>query len=242
MLTLTPEEAQVWIADLSVNDLSIEQQFTFLSPEEKTRANRLHFPHHRQRFITSHFILRRLLSAYLNVAPSDVFLQLNPHGKPMITDPNPSQLEFNMAHSQDVALYAFRHRHPIGIDLEKIQEAAKPDVLKRFFSASEQQAWHALPHDQQIMAFYRLWARKEAVIKALGKGLSYPLQDFSVAIDDRDERIDIDSTPWWLYPLHLHPDYAMAIATAQPLSRLRCFTWTGEGAIAEPKLCHEQTY
>lgn len=151
MLTLTPEEAQVWIADLSVHDLSIEQQFTFLSPEEKARANRLHFPHHRQRFITSHFILRRLLSAYLNVVPSAVHLQLNGHGKPLVADPNPAQLEFNMAHSKDIALYAFCHRHPIGIDVETIQAVAKPDVLKRFFSATEQQAWHALPHDQQIM-------------------------------------------------------------------------------------------
>lgn len=242
MLTLTSQVAHVWIANLAIHDLSQEQQFCFLSAEEQKRANRLHFPDHRRRFVTSHFILRRLLSAYSKLTPTDIHLQVNAHGKPFLNEPNSHQLEFNMAHSHDVALYAFCRQQPLGIDLEKIQDAAKPDVLKRFFSASEQAAWHALPESEQREAFYRLWARKEAVIKALGKGLSHPLQNFSVATDNVVENIEIDQTHWHLYPLNLHPGYAMALATAQGLSALRCFEWTGEGAICEPKLCYEQRW
>jgi len=125
-----------------------------------------------------------------------------------------------MAHSNDRALYAITLNHAVGIDIEKMRKKYNPAIVKRYFSPTENQAFNVLPEQEKIAAFYRIWARKEALIKANGRGLHLPLNTFSVAIDSRIETILLEQQAWTLLSLNVASDYQAALASNQIIKQI----------------------
>ena len=96
-------------------------------------------------------------------------------------------LRFNLAHSHELALYAFTRGREIGVDIEYLRALPDADqIADRFFSARENATLQALPASQRRQAFFNCWTRKEAYIKAIGKGLSQPLDQFEVSLAPGD--------------------------------------------------------
>ena len=161
--------------------------------------------------------LRALLAAYLGIEAQRLILADDAYGRPMLGAAHGQALGFNWSHSGPHALVALgRHVAP-GIDIEV--QRARPralEIARRFFTAEEADALAALPSDQRSAAFLDLWTAKEAVLKALGRGLAFGLHRLSIArtaegLALRQLEHD-DVSAWQLRPLAL--DAAMVAALA----------------------------
>jgi 4'-phosphopantetheinyl transferase len=166
--------------------------WSLLSPLERARADRFRSAAHRRHYIIARARLRQLLAERLRIKPASIGLIVTAHGKPMLAPAHAaSGLEFNLSHSDTLAIYALSRGRPVGIDIEPVRDIADADDLAaRFFSAAEAAAYRALPAARRNLAFLTCWTRKEAFVKALGDGLSHPLETFDVTLDpDEPARI-----------------------------------------------------
>jgi 4'-phosphopantetheinyl transferase len=195
-----------------------------LSPDETARAERFKFDVHRNRFIAARTILRRLLSQYLNHAPDSLQFEYTSYGKPYLPH---SSIFFNLSHANEWALYAISLEEKTGVDIEHV----KPDrdmenIAARFFSNTENQWLKKIPEDKKQEAFFRIWTCKEAFIKAIGEGLSFPLKDFDVAIVDHSARIvsinqnEKEAALWSCVALDPVENYTAALAIRSPVEQL----------------------
>ena len=97
------------------------------------------------------------------------------HGKPYA--PSLPGLDLNLSHAKNHVLLAFARNQPLGVDLERIdRRLAIEDLARRFFAPEEADALDRVPADERLPAFLRLWTCKEAVLKAIGAGLSFGLE------------------------------------------------------------------
>jgi 4'-phosphopantetheinyl transferase len=183
-LALPANKIHVWCAKLEQTPASIRQSFQGLSQDERERAQHFHFERDRRRFIVSHGALRVILGRYLRIEPDHVSFDYAPHGKPYLAQAlNPCGIQFNMAHSNELAVYIFARGREAGIDVEYVHPIPELDqIAARFFSASENLVLRAIPAGQRVEAFFNCWTRKEAYIKALGVGLAQPLDQFQVSL------------------------------------------------------------
>ncbi len=212
----------------------VEQFSRILSADEMNRALRFRFEEHRQRFIIARAVLRQILQLYTERSASDIVFLQGERGKPYLQD-NPLDLQFNVSHSHDMAVYAFTTQAEIGVDIEKIEPRFSDGVAERFFSQDECRELSKLPEDQRITAFYHLWAGKEAIIKALGEGLFVPLTSFSVDLQQQKQKIMLQHRAHE-YVFHLeyfaaHPEYQSAFATAQSVEDIHHRQWTTSHTI-----------
>ena len=172
----------VWraIVDIPFARLQVYQET--LSPAERERARRLTLSRHQRRFTAARGILRHILARYLRTAPRDIRFESDPFGKPFFQGPVDQPLHFNVAHSQQLALYAVSRDFEVGIDLEGDRDSLDhAGLAERICSADELMTFQKLPQAEQRAAFFRCWTRKEAFVKAVGKGFSFPLKNVAVS-------------------------------------------------------------
>jgi 4'-phosphopantetheinyl transferase len=135
-------------------------------------------------FIVARAVLRMILGRYLQIEPKQVQFSYGYHGKPELAERlGDTELRFNLAHSHELALYAFTRGREIGVDIEYLRFIPDAEqIAASFFSAGEIAALQALPANQRQMAFFACWTSKEAYVKAVGKGLALPLDQFEVSL------------------------------------------------------------
>lgn len=167
----------VAIADLDAIDT--DELLTALSPEERERAASFRFARDGRRFALRRGWLRHLLAEETGVAPDALRFAVGAHGKPHL--PAVPHLHFNLAHSAGVALATIGDV-PLGCDIEACDPAkADPPVAERLFSPAERASLAPLSGPAWTATFFDIWVRKEAYVKAIGTGLSTPLQSVSVS-------------------------------------------------------------
>lgn len=156
-----------------------------LSVEERERAARFHFPEHARRFEVAHGRLRQLLGEVLQVAPGSLRFTVAEHGKPQIAgDARDHDLRFNLSHSGGWGLVGWARGRDIGVDVECWRAMQDESALvHRFFSQAEIADYLSLPLPARSAGFFNCWTRKEAYIKAVGRGLGLPLDSFDVTIN-----------------------------------------------------------
>lgn len=174
---LKPCRIDIWQYPLHI---SFENANRLLSTDEQARAQRYHFIRHQHRFTVARAMLRIILSRYLIQPPANISLNYNQHGKPQLTNNN--ALEFNLSHSCDMAILAIGKKFPLGIDLEFFSARPYLGIGKHLFSAQENIGLTQIDPKLKPLAFFHIWAQKEAFIKACGLGLTYPTQQFNVPI------------------------------------------------------------
>jgi 4'-phosphopantetheinyl transferase len=189
-----------------------------LTPDERQRAARFAFDHLRHSFTLARGALRILLGRSLDAAPGEIRFTYGAKGKPGLVDQG--RARFNLSHSGALALIAITLDCEIGVDIEQIRPM--PDlhgIASRFFSAEEEVDLMSLDEDQRVAGFFRCWTRKEAYIKAIGDGLSAPLDDFAVSLRPgapaRMLHLGGDTkqaAEWTLQDLVIEPGYAAAVA------------------------------
>ena len=181
-LILSEEEVHIWRADLELDEYFQSSFLKLLSPDEKNRAQKFRFAKDSRNFIAARGILRSLIGKYLEINPAEISFQYSKFGKPGIANNN--SLQFNISHSQNIALFAFTKKFNIGVDVEFVNPNIEvKDIAAKFFSTNEIMNLLALPEQQQALGFFNCWTRKEAFIKAVGEGLSFPLDKFEVSLE-----------------------------------------------------------
>jgi 4'-phosphopantetheinyl transferase len=212
---LVAHEIDIWVARL---DLPEAAGADVLSVMEHARAESFRSEAARMRFVARRAALRTVLSAYTGVAPASIAFDANDYGKPVLVSDR--TLSFSTSHSESVALIALGRCRLIGIDVERVREAATDDeVAARFFTRNEAASLALADAEDRVRCFFNVWTRKEAIVKALGRGLSIPLDSFEVTMR-LDESAAI--TSWnipgaakadlQLYHLEPYPGYIGALA------------------------------
>ncbi len=129
--------------------------------------------------MASRGLLRHLLGQYLGTRPDKVTICVAEHGKPFVRHP----LQFSVTHSGDIIAYAFCLGTKVGIDIERIDPAIDMSHLaKRIFSEPELHFFRGLSHCEKISVLFATWTRKEALLKALGTGLTNPMSEIELPI------------------------------------------------------------
>jgi len=210
----------------------VERLHDWLSPEERDRAARYHFEVDRRRFAETRGMLRLLLGHYAGCAPADVRFETGPMGKLHLPPPF-QRIRFNVSHSHEWALIALALDRDVGVDVEHHRPLHHDlfAIATRFFAPAEVEALRALEPAQQQPAFYRIWSRKEAFIKATGQGVSAGLDTFSVSSDTGPAvtlrvfgRPD-EEARWTMRSLDMGPDYGAAVAVEGKDFELRLWEW-----------------
>lgn len=238
--TLGAGQVHVWRIEAGAATTALRP---LLIAAEAARADRFRADRDRDRFVQFRAALRQVLGRHLGLAPVRVPLAEGPHGKPCLApEAGLPDLQFNLAHSGDLALLALCAAAPVGIDLEQARPFPRADRLAaRVFSATERAAYADLPPAAREAAFLRGWTRKEAYLKATGDGLTVPLDHVSVTLAPEAPPLllEVEGRPgapatWRLHDLgHMLPGAFGALATPLPDADLRWFVHDFNG-VADP--------
>ncbi|HEX3819920.1 MAG TPA: 4'-phosphopantetheinyl transferase superfamily protein [Candidatus Sulfotelmatobacter sp.] len=214
-------EVHLWRRSLGASPPAIDACFALLAPDEREKAQRFRVERPRSDYILTRGTLRSLLAGYLCRTPQDFSFQYTTYGKPFLADHR--ELQFNVSHTDGLALLAFVRDREIGVDVEKVR--AQSDVKKlaeRFFSDRERDGLRDLAGEELHAAFFRCWTRKEAYIKAKGDGLSLPLHQFDVSVAPNQAQALLATRPdpseagrWKISDVPVQSGYAAAVAIEQ---------------------------
>ena len=219
-------EVHIWLAHLPIARARLKEFAQLLSAEERERAARFRFATHQERSQIARGILRSLLGRYLGCDARAISFSCNAHGKPELVD---SAFHFNTSHSGDYAVFAITQAGRVGVDIEQLRREMfeHEAIAQRHFAPGEQQQLSAVPEEERAAAFFRLWTRKEAFVKARGDGLFSGLDQFETALDGtrlvsiRGARAD----DWWTCSLPDVPGYAAAVVVNAPACTPHFWRW-----------------
>jgi len=145
---------------------------SLLTPDEAVRASRFKMERVRRQFVAARVQLRQVLAGYLRIEPREVRIAIEINGKPVLDPSQAAGLHFNVSHSETLALFSVTMVGPTGIDLEHRRVVPDAEALvERFFTARERAQFQTLPQADRFDAFFHAWTRKEAVLKAIGRGV-----------------------------------------------------------------------
>jgi 4'-phosphopantetheinyl transferase len=147
----------------------------------------------------------------LDADPAIVALTDGVHGKPCLAADAHAWLRFNVAHSNDVAVYAIGKDADVGVDIEWLKaELDVAGLARRTLSAREQEVLAALPDDAQLPAFVAMWTRKEAVLKAAGVGLKVSAD--ACDVEDGFADLGAEHGRWFVHDVAVVDGYRCAVA------------------------------
>lgn len=222
----------IWRIPLAANAATLASYHRLLAPEENARAARFHFEIHRTRFVIARARLRILLASYLKCEPADLAFSYTEHGKPYLSG---AWLMFNLSHAHEMAVVGVARNRAIGVDIEHIRaELAGEEIAERYFASAEVCALRSFPPEEQPAAFFRCWTRKEAYIKARGEGLSMPLADFEVCLEDKEDLPLVnykdanEAARWKLHNITVQEGYAAALAVEGQNLTLEYIDWNND--------------
>ncbi|MED3993764.1 MULTISPECIES: 4'-phosphopantetheinyl transferase family protein [Peribacillus] len=203
----------VWFGSLIQPNWIKRRLKEYLLNEEKERAKQFIDQKSRSRYIISRGLLRWIIGKYINDCPENIMFKYNPYGKPYLDEIHRTGISFNLSHSHDYLCIAIGSGKDIGIDVEFVRQLFNfISVIDYIFTEREKQTFLTLEHSKQCEFFYEVWVRKEAFVKAIGKGLSYSLTSFDVL----DLNIEIKAknghlTAWEIKELNLDTNYKAAV-------------------------------
>jgi 4'-phosphopantetheinyl transferase len=228
---LAPDAVHVWRIALDPDDELVVRLGATLSGDEVERADRFRGPMLRRRFVVGRAALRSVLAGYLEVEPERLTFAYGIRGKPRLSGVGEG-LEFNLSHTEDLALCAITRGRAVGVDVERLRPMDDAEqIIARFFSPREQAEFFEYPQPERLAAFFRAWTRKEALLKATGGGLASLDDSFDVPLADVGvERMSVGNDTdaagrWTLRDLDVGPGHLAALAVAGGLGEVLLSDW-----------------
>ena len=231
-------DIHVWSIPLNVASASLDRSTPLLSADERVRAGRFRFERDRNRYIAARAALRTLLGLYTDCSADQIEFTYAKNGKPFIKrERGGLRPYFNISHSGSIALMAFCMSAEIGVDIEIVRDMPDAEnIVRRFFAPEEAAQWMALPAELRTKGFFDCWTRKEAFVKALGDGLSMPLDEFQVEFGPGEPptvrfRQQNGRRAWSIFDVTPLSEYSAALAIPGAAWDLRCCVasedWSG---------------
>ena len=227
---LHPDQVHLWWSSLSATESVSEVLVSeMLSSDERERAARFHFARDQRRFTLARGMLRHVLALYVNQRPQDIRFEYGARGKPQLD----SDIDFNLAHSHEMAVCAISYGRAIGVDVERVEPMRDwKQIAAKTFSRAEQAELFALEASEQLAGFFNGWTRKEAFVKARGDGLAIPLASFDVSLKPGEpakllgDRCDASEVGRWsLAAIELPQDYVGALAAQGQIAEIVLRQW-----------------
>jgi 4'-phosphopantetheinyl transferase len=219
------DEAHLWLYRLSDIHDQVAENLPLLSVFEREQADRFASAAARHQFVAGRAILRKLLSAYLSTPMVEIEFVIDVGGKPRLAGTSDiCSMHFNFAHSGDWVLLGFTSGGEIGVDIERHRPVSHwQGIAERYYSYRELAALRTTSGDSQQELFFRLWTRKEAVLKWHGTGLQTPLSSIEVPIDPQCSiwvELPQSGQRCWLQNIVAPCGYSAAIATSHAITHL----------------------
>ena len=161
-------EAAVTVWHIPLSEGPTVDDHALLDAAERRRAERFLREGDRRRYVRAHAAMRRILAQEAGCRPDRLVFVAGEYGKPALAD---GSVRFNLSHSGDHAVLATSFDVEVGIDIEN-RAIDTQRIAGLVLAEGEMKAFAALPPDEQEAAFLRAWTRKEAVLKAVGCGLT----------------------------------------------------------------------
>jgi 4'-phosphopantetheinyl transferase len=182
-----PEDLEVWQVALDwMRPLASVRSLSFLSDDERARAMRYRRDVDQIRFAATRSALRQLLAGAMGIDPARLRFELSDRGKPRLA--GSGRMSFNVSHAGECALIAFSPVREVGIDIEQVDVTLDWRELSPLVcTADERRVLDALPLALQTERFFRCWTAKEALLKALGLGITEGLQALTIDLSKPDE-------------------------------------------------------
>lgn len=213
-IELDEKQIHLWTSAFRkiTDESTLKKYHNLLNNEEKAKLNRFRFSKDQHQFLVSRALLKTVLSFYHpQLSAKDWIFRCNKYGKPAISNKSViDPVQFNMAHCDGMIVLAITRKNEIGVDVEHLN---RPDsffeVAANCFSAMEQAVLSRLPENKRRKRFLELWTLKESYIKATGKGLSIPLDQFGFYLDKKhgitfscDSLLNESAEQWafWQFP------------------------------------------
>jgi len=186
----------------------------FLNLEEKSKVKSFKKETDKETALLSRGLLRKMLAVEIGVRPEKIKFSRSKYERPFLAESK--NLDFNVSHSGDWIVWVLASSSRAGIDIEKIRPIEETLVDSCF--TKEEKEYIGGNKDFDLEKFFELWTLKEAFIKADGKGLSYPLQDFYFQIDPQIKlQAKFSNQAWYFKQYDLDPDYKMAVCLNQDI-------------------------
>ena len=217
--SLTPPapDLDVRLGELDVDAHCVEQFAQLLSRDERERATRFHFARDRRCYTVARAMLRMLLAEKTGLSPAAVVFAQTQYGKPYMVDA-PADLHFNVSHAAERAVFALASGSLPGIDIEHLQRNIDHDAIAaHYFAPREYADLQRISAAHRKHAFLAAWTCKEAIAKAIGQGLSLPLQQIEIAVcaDAGQRLLNVPCGPlsdWSIYSANAGADYVATVA------------------------------
>lgn len=179
---ISKDEIHFYIIELDNLKPELPEIKSALSKSELETANKFRFNKDRERFIITRYILRKILSNYLYIPPKEIQIITNQYGKPKLDSELNNNIQFNISHSGNLVIYALNLFNEIGVDVEKIDNTINHlEIADNYFSTDEIEFLNISVSQNEIAEkFFRIWTRKESLLKAIGIGLLPDLKKISV--------------------------------------------------------------
>lgn len=228
-IKLLTEDIHIWQAfiDDRFNDL---MDMNIFCEEEKLRAESFKFDIDRYYYLARHTLLRKILGKYID--PEEIKFKYNDHKKPvLLISPSSPDLNFNLSFSSGHFILAICRGTEIGVDIERVKELDKLDQVARTnFTAREYHQLMELPEELRKQYFFKLWTRKEAVMKGKGEGFYLSPLDFEISFRNMDgiQQVIIpgakrkDNT-WKVSGVHTSENCEAAVATQKTKFKISYF-------------------
>lgn len=186
-------EIKLWYGDIAETEADYPKYWRILDANEQHHANAFKNERLRRRYVEIHARLRLVLADVTNAAPEQLRIHKAEYGKPYL--PNYPELAFNLSHTGNKMVVAMAYNCGLGVDIEQCKpRKSLAALVDKCFAQVEKSYWQKLPESQQTQAFYRFWVRKEAFVKATGRGIALGLNQCAINPKNLNEFLTIPQT------------------------------------------------
>ncbi|MDP1665228.1 MAG: 4'-phosphopantetheinyl transferase superfamily protein [Methylobacter sp.] len=222
---MNTDTIQIWHGNIAADNAHYQNYWRVLDAAEHAHAEKIKNDLLHKRYVEVHGRLRNILAQTLNQPPEQINIKKTEHGKPYLADM--PELVFNLSHSASVMVIALGWNCQLGVDIECCKpRTSLAGLVDKCFAEEEIAYWHKLPEAQKTPEFYRFWTRKEAFVKATGRGIGLGLNRCVINPQNQSEflRVPADygqASTWHVQDITLGQDVCSALVTDKGIVEIR---------------------
>ena len=224
-MIMSADSIQIWHGNIDTEPSHYQNYWRVLDAAEQAHAGKIKNDLLRKRYVATHGQLRNTLAQIVNESPEKINIKKAEHGKPYLADR--PELGFNLSHSVTALVIAVGWNCRLGVDIETCKSRTGLTALvDKCFSRDEIEYWNKLPEVQKTTEFYRFWTRKEAFVKATGRGIALGLNQCVINPENPVEFLSVpadcgQASTWHVLDMDFGPDVCSALVTDKDIINVR---------------------